>query len=1581
MLRGTAMPNNFRIFFNNSQSPKATMVFIGKCIIGMLSPLSSCQNYLSQLVTYIEPYYHPSNNGDWTGRLGRLLKILCTSFTSRVSKEKKHLEKYEKLLLENPSLEKPSHFKNYLTDDCIDTFIRCMVPIVIKGLYSKNRNLGSAANISIKNLAFVRPNLVLPELLESIIPDLQLLEQTHRIQAALEVLGVVTRPLIWRKHYPEGAKHLSNLLCLTLPGIDPNDLMKTLATLRFYSAVLINVPLFDCTLYNDDDDNSENNNNLSEDDKGAREASGYLADWAIQFLEKSLVLYYCSITKRKGEVSLESAIHTPVKRVIELLFQQASPLLFDSLLQHLFNFVISNHLSSATTEIGDICGVACFGNPEKTLDLFLPHHYRILIPDSSNPHQLGHLSQSELEWILTIILKISKRGGKYLLKHRELLENILTATFNNCKSRKIFKLCSKLLRSILSSLTEVYLTEYRSFSLSTWNSDEFKKNAYKYWGDNGDIDKVEVQWHYPSNEELEWATSLINNYGNKVINQIENFINDISIYKNSSNNNNSMTDDDNNNIDENNDDNMNIDNDIDLSIPLKVRKEVWHSLYIIRMILHGSSSVLKVNIEKENLYEKTDEFIYDKNLAPSKFEPVLVSPTPLCESNIDFTSIGIIICKLTKLLQHCDDTQLLKLIVKIMNKLVNTRYSKTPEVNYKSLATTSYAIGSPHLPVKKSVRYFMVQRAFILYSSRLFAKNYTIQYTNLICELLFWLLRLSVNRYSKVRAFAQRVTSTVITRFSIPSNFLNPQIISYLAPSSPPNCVTGSVYLLHCAKLLEGIVADWSSFNQLIHAVSLCYNHSQPTVQNRVLSLFEALGEVFNTVPITCKSIKDYPVTNDIENLLKEKTEENIKNYYEIITNMTSIKLPWNYTIGIGNILMLLIRDDYKPPPCLIQFFLNNLTSTVISHRRLGFAGLSRILLVFKPIRPRVYSNLITKNTTNNSSNNNNISNGINNEIKRISVPKCIKIIENIPNNSNEWENAEFQDKNCSGWAQLPLNSKIYCPLSNEDHENLMNRVKSIPGLNDMLEILSSSEWWDTAILRLSAEANNISFMKSIATFFKGLFQVFYDNFLDILIPKIKELSTNYQEKGCQVLACHMIAGLVRGSKHWPYSKIEKVWDFVIPLFETVLEYATSENIGNWIMCINFCVYDRDPRRLSRLLNNFSDALICNERQLAILQSKRIQTLSAILAEFSWKGIYFGNQYLEKIKDNLCVDRKLIRNAFAVLSAIILSSNYDAPRDKYEIPSFDGNNQFINSKMVEFVNHMVFELERTKPSSSSDKILSQEELELIQKDHKNCCKFILSWIVSSFQQHAAHTLILYLQPLLPKLLAMRDEDKSVMNLQYTAIGYIANTEMTPSLASNILNICCDLLQSPSWHTRATILPFMQVLVFKNIFLLKDEIPSIIKALVSSLEDPQLEVRDLASTSLAGLLKFSDNETISKLKEQFLKMSSIQLPKIDKNNRKFDPSFSSALRSRHGGVLGLAALARIHPYEIPDWLPELLVTFATHINDPMPIKSTVKKTFLEFWKVHQDAWAIEKTYFTNSQLTILTELLVSPSYFA
>ena len=123
---------------------------------------------------------------------------------------------------------------------------------------------------------------------------------------------------------------------------------------------------------------------------------------------------------------------------------------------------------------------------------------------------------------------------------------------------------------------------------------------------------------------------------------------------------------------------------------------------------------------------------------------------------------------------------------------------------------------------------------------------------------------------------------------------------------------------------------------------------------------------------------------------------------------------------------------------------------------------------------------------------------------------------------------------------------------------------------------------------------------------------------------------------------------------------------------------------------------------------------------------------------------------------------------------------------------------------------------------------------------------------------------------------------------------------------------------------------------------------------------------------------------------------------------------ASLPERHGGVLALAALVSLAPYDVPCWLPALLERLAGYFNAPQPIKGVVTKAFADFKRTHQvrvrvrvrvrvspslglglgypnpnpnlnpnpnqDNWAAHKERLTYEQQELISDMLISPSFY-
>ncbi|TNN73911.1 Proteasome activator complex subunit 4B [Liparis tanakae] len=88
---------------------------------------------------------------------------------------------------------------------------------------------------------------------------------------------------------------------------------------------------------------------------------------------------------------------------------------------------------------------------------------------------------------------------------------------------------------------------------------------------------------------------------------------------------------------------------------------------------------------------------------------------------------------------------------------------------------------------------------------------------------------------------------------------------------------------------------------------------------------------------------------------------------------------------------------------------------------------------------------------------------------------------------------------------------------------------------------------------------------------------------------------------------------------------------------------------------------------------------------------------------------------------------------------------------------------------------------------------------------------------------------------------------------------------------------------------------------------------------------------MAGTTLSGLLQCQFFPLDSGLQTQLQTLSQTRLPKAR------EELASTDLVRRHAGVLGLSACILSSPYDVPDWMPQILMALSNHLNDPQPIE--------------------------------------------
>ncbi|KAK5608896.1 Proteasome activator complex subunit 4B [Crenichthys baileyi] len=259
---------------------------------------------------------------------------------------------------------------------------------------------------------------------------------------------------------------------------------------------------------------------------------------------------------------------------------------------------------------------------------------------------------------------------------------------------------------------------------------------------------------------------------------------------------------------------------------------------------------------------------------------------------------------------------------------------------------------------------------------------------------------------------------------------------------------------------------------------------------------------------------------------------------------------------------------------------------------------------------------------------------------------------------------------------------------------------------------------------------------------------------------------------------------------------------------------------------------------------------------------------------------------------------------------------------------------------------------------------------------------VLKWLMASagrtFTTPVQHQL--QLLPVLFKIAPVEiDESYDEMKQDArTCLSLMSQGLLYPEHIPLVLAALEEMAGSRSWHARFSVLTYLQITVFYNLFTLLSlpaEVLRIRKLVMQLLLDEQLEVRDMACTTLSGLLQCQFFPLDSSLQTQLQTLSQTSLPKAR------GELGSTDLVRRHAGVLGLSACILSSPYAVPFWMPQILMDLSDHLNDPQPIEMTVKKTLSEFRRTHHDNWQEHRQCFTDDQLLVLTNLLVSPCYYA
>uniref|UniRef100_A0A672TTU1 Proteasome activator subunit 4 n=1 Tax=Strigops habroptila TaxID=2489341 RepID=A0A672TTU1_STRHB len=1442
----------------------------------MGGPSKLVQKHLSGLFNSIASFYHPSNNGRWLNKLMKLLQRLPSGVVRRL-----HRERYKKMTWLTPVPE--SH---KLTDQDVTDFVECIIQPVLLAMFSKTGSLEAAQ--ALQNLALMRPELVIPPVLEKTYPALETLTEPHQLTATLScVIGVARSLVSGGKWFPEGPTHMLPLLMRALPGVDPNDFSKCMITFQFIATFSTLVPLVDCSSVLQERDD------LSEVERELCSATAEFEDFVLQFMDRCFGLIESSTLEQTREETetekmthLESLVELGLSSTFSTILTQCSKDIFKVALEKVFNFAVSNIFETrvAGRMVADMCRAAVKCRPEESLKLFVPHCCNVITHLTVNDDVLRDEElDKELLWNLQLLSEITRVDGKKLLVYREQLGKILQRTLHlTCKQGYI--LSCNLLHHLLRSATLIYPTEYCSVP--------------------GGFDKP-VSEYFPIKTKLNVGCSLL-------------WLELIQLKKKA-------------------------------CFLLCSRDDVQQCLAIVHNCLIGSGNILPplkgervahlvpslVSLEETKLYTGVEYALF---LSDNKFLFL-----PLAGYILDNSE---------------DDTKSLFLIIKIISDVLQFQGSHKHEFDsrWKSFNLVKKSMENRLQGKKQHIRALLIDRVMLQHELRTLTME-GCEYKTSHQEMIRDLLCLSTSSYGQVRSKAQQAFFTALGTYNFCCRDIIPLVLEFLRPDRQDvtqKQFKGALYCLlgnHSGVCLANL-HDWDCIAQTWPAIvssglSKAMSLEKPSIVRLFDDLAEKIHRQYETIGldfavsdrllgIAVMLQKSEHPSSDFTGLCSEEIQLGIQRQKE--KNAEAVR-PWKFEhISIG-FLSLLLRDDRILPVRAIKFFVQCLNHDAIVVRKVAISAVAGILKQLKRTHKK--------------------------------VPICPYEISGSPKPSS----IQAGDRPDNQWLHYDSQS---LPKTKEAWESCCFAEQII------YDHFSDPKFVEQLIKFLSLEdrKGKDKFNPRRFCLFKGLFRNFDDAFLPVLQPHLEELVADSHESTQRCVA-EIIAGLIRGSKHWTFEKVEKLWKLLCPLLRTALSNITVETYNDWGTCIATSCESRDPRKLHWLFELLLESPLSGEGG-SFVDACRLYVLQGGLAQQEWRVPELLHRLLKYLEPKLTQVYKNVRERIGSVLTYIFMIDVSLP-----------NTAATKSPRVhEFTTRI---LENLKPLMEADEEIQNHVMEengIGEQDERTqgikLLKTILKWLMASAGRSfsTAVTEQLQLLPLFFKI-APVENDNSYDELKRDAkmcLSLMSQGLLYPQQVPLVLQVLKQTARSNSWHARYTVLTYLQTMVFYNLFIFlnnEEAVNDIRWLVIKLLEDEQLEVREMAATTLSGLLQCNFLTMDGPMQTHFEQLCKMRLPKKRKRDlgSVVDTIPSGDLVKRHAGVLGLSACILSSPYDVPTWMPQLLMDLSAHLNDPQPIEMTVKKTLSNFRRTHHDNWQEHKQQFTDDQLLVLTDLLVSPCYYA
>lgn len=147
-----------------------------------------------------------------------------------------------------------------------------------------------------------------------------------------------------------------------------------------------------------------------------------------------------------------------------------------------------------------------------------------------------------------------------------------------------------------------------------------------------------------------------------------------------------------------------------------------------------------------------------------------------------------------------------------------------------------------------------------------------------------------------------------------------------------------------------------------------------------------------------------------------------------------------------------------------------------------------------------------------------------------------------------------------------------------------------------------------------------------------------------------------------------------------------------------------------------------------------------------------------------------------------------------------------------------------------------------------------------------------------------------------------------------------------------------------------------------------------------LSDPKAEVRDVAASTLSGLVRGMSGQEAADLRSRFL-ASAAQLWG-GRQRRGDGQAVEGGLQAQHGCLQGLRSFLLSSPYDCPDWTPAVLLALVRAADSrAAEVRAAASRAVSEFKRTHeQDSLQRLRDIMEPDQWDSVQQLTSQASYF-